>query len=243
MKKIFGLMLLCVAPVLCSCEKGYAPQEVELSLDYTFIESGSMSRAGGEDVYTNFYNKYIKTKELTPRTYELTFTNMESGTSSIINGRWDRKDGIRLLEGQYEVVGKATPMHKRDDFKEFSDSVYIAFNEIVSIRKGDTSLLLTAVYDSFLLMLDADNIDKVSCDCTGYTGSAALSHDENNFWLFMQQTYRNTESSKNFNLEVSRKDGLTSYIPLLNVPFEKGKYYYFNDMTNSFDIPPMVSGN
>lgn len=243
MKKFFGLLLLCAVTLLCSCEKKYVPQEVELSLDYTFIERGDMSRTTGNEVYADFYSKYIKNKVLAPKTYELTFTNMETGTSSVINGRWDKKDGIRLVEGQYEVVGKSAPLHKRDDFKEFSDSVYIAFNETVSIRKGDTSLSLTAIYDSFLLMLDADNTDKVSCYCSGYTGLFAVGHNENLFWLFMQQTYRDKENNKGFNLQVLRKDGLNSTIPLLNIPFEKGRYYYFNDITNSFDIPPMESGN
>lgn len=35
-------------------------------------------------------------------------------------------------------------------------------------------------------------------------------------------------------------------IPLLeldDIPFEKGKYYYFNDIDNSFNIPPMEEGN
>ena len=27
------------------------------------------------------------------------------------------------------------------------------------------------------------------------------------------------------------------------LPIEIGKYYYFNDITNSFDIPKMESGN
>ena len=244
MKKIFGLMLLCVAAVIfASCEKEYIPQEVEFSIDYTFAKSGSMSRSTGNEVYDAFYDKYIKSKVLTPKTYELIFTNKETGSSSTIRGRWDEKDGIRLLEGQYEVVGKSIPLHKRDDFKEFSDSVYIAFNEIVAISKDDTKLLLTAKYDSFLLMFDEENTKSISCNCTGYTGSTMLSKDENNFWIFMQQTYRSTEHTKGFNLDVLRNDGLTSVVPLLNFSFEKGKYYYFNDMTNSFNIPPMESGN
>ena len=32
-------------------------------------------------------------------------------------------------------------------------------------------------------------------------------------------------------------------IELDDIPFEKGKYYYFNDIDNSFNIPPMEEGN
>lgn len=58
----------------------------------------------------------------------------------------------------------------------------------------------------------------------------------------MQNTYRD---SKNYDyyLVVTRNDGQKSNINLVDIPFEKGKYYYFNDMTNSFDIPKMESGN
>lgn len=37
----------------------YEPkEEVELKLDYTFAESGSMTRAMGSEIYTDFYDKY-----------------------------------------------------------------------------------------------------------------------------------------------------------------------------------------
>ena len=39
------------------------------------------------------------------------------------------------------------------------------------------------------------------------------------------------------------KDGMKSTIYLQDIPFTIGKYYYFNNMTNSFDLPPMDSGN
>ena len=42
-------------------------------------------------------------------------------------------------------------------------------------------------------------------------------------------------------ISISR-DGKSSSIELDDMPFEKGKYYYFNDISNSFDIPPMEAG-
>ena len=49
---------------LSSCSKNgsYSPQEVDLTLDYTFIKNGSMTKSSSADVYDNFYEKYIKTK-------------------------------------------------------------------------------------------------------------------------------------------------------------------------------------
>ena len=57
MKKMFYIGLL--ALVLCSCSKeevDTTPKEVEVKLDYTFAESGSMMRSGA-DVYGAFYDK------------------------------------------------------------------------------------------------------------------------------------------------------------------------------------------
>lgn len=34
-----------------------------------------------------------------------------------------------------------------------------------------TQLTLTAIYDSFLLLFDAENSQKVSCLCKGYTSN------------------------------------------------------------------------
>lgn len=54
--------------------------------------------------------------------------------------------------------------------------------------------------------------------------------------------YWNGNTSPN-RISVKRKDGKYSHIVLDKVPFEKGKYYYFNDIDNSFNIPPMEEGN
>lgn len=247
MKKLLSMMLI-IASAGCftACsndDEPYVPQEVEFTLDYTFIESGAMTRATGADVYNDFYEKYIETRQLTPTTYSLTFTNQETGAVATINGRWDKKDGIRLPEGTYNVIGASVP--KEGDFKEWSDSVYLTFNETISLKKDDARLTLTAIYDSFLLMLDAENTTNVSCKCTtGVTSSTkkGVPYDDKLFWIFMQKTYYDSKSH-DFYLLVTRNDGQKSTIELVDIPFEKGKFYYFNDMTNSFDIPKMESGN
>ena len=44
-------------------------------------------------------------------------------------------------------------------------------------------------------------------------------------------------------IEITKNDGKESTVSLDNIPFEKGKYYYFDDMTYSFSIPEMEEGN
>lgn len=248
MKKILSTMLIMTSLVcFVSCsndvEEIYIPQEVEFTLDYTFAESGSMTRATGEEIYSSFYDKYIKTKQFTPTTYSLTFTNKETGAVATINGRWDKKDAIRLPEGTYDVNGISVPQEV--DFEEWSDSVYLVFDEIISLKKENTHMSLTAKYDSYLLMFDAENSTNIACRCTGYTSSIkkGVPYDDKLYWIFMQKSYYGKDKYNDYYVVITRTDRQKSNIKLVDIPFEKGKYYYFNDMTNSFDIPKMESGN
>ena len=248
MKKLFSMMLV-VASVVCVCsscseEEIYVPQEVAFTLDYTFAESGSMTRATGEEVYSSFYDKYMKTKQLTPTTYSLTFTNKETGATATINGRWDKKDAIRLTEGAYEVTGTSAPLHKTRA-GEPSDTAYLSFNETINIKKDMSSLVLQAQYDSYLLMFDADNVkDIYYYHTSNYTsGNIKRSLYEAEFVrsIFIRDL-KYADSNPHY-IYLTRNDGQKTTITLDKFPFEKGKYYYFNDMTNSFDIPKMESGN
>ncbi len=244
MKKVLTMMLIVTSLVcLSSCsseEEVYIPQEVDLTLSYSFAESGSMTKATGAEVYNDFYENYIKSKQLTPKNYSLTFKNKATGTVATINGLWGNKDGVRLVEGEYEVTGKSFPITTESTSiaECISDSVYLSFNESVNITKDMTSLNLTAKYDSYLLMLDSENYSKVYYELGSYVKD--LYKTNSLYYLFVERlSYGN---NSNF-LRLIRKNGKKSVLVLEQFPFEKGKYYYFNDITNSFDIPPMESGN
>ena len=243
MKKFFGMMLLCATMfIFSSCEKECSPQEVELTLNYSFADCGSMSRAAGSEVYADFYDKYIKTKILAPKTYELTFTNNETKATATIRGNWDRKDFIRLIEGSYTVAGTSYPNERY----EYSDSLFLHFNEVVNIKRDDTNLSLNALHDSFLLMFDSantENIELTTSLSSNGSPEKQIINDDKLYWIFLQSVASSFGKDYYYALDICRKDGNNSYIRLKDTPFEKGKYYYFNDMTISFDIPPMESGN
>ncbi len=250
MKKLLSMMLITASAVCftaCSNDdEPYVPQEVEFTLDYTFIESGAMTRATGAEVYNDFYEKYIETRQLTPTTYSLTFTNQETGAVATINGRWDKKDGIRLTEGVYEVTGTSTPIHKTLK-GEPSDTVYLSFNETINITKDMPELLLHAHYDSYLLMFDGENAQELYYEHYYDSGYANTPVKHNLYKagailsIFIQDLkYRGDRAHY---IYLTRNDGHKITITLDKFPFEKGKFYYFNDMTNLFDIPKMESGN
>ena len=246
MKKLFYIGLLALALYSCSKEEvDTTPKEVEVKLDYAFTESGSMTRAGA-DVYNDFYIKYIKTKKLTPAKYKLTFTNKQTGKVAQIDGLWNSQDGIRLVEGEYEVTGTSYPNHPKNKIRDEgypSDTVYLAFNENVNILKDAKNLTLNAKYDSYLLIFDKANYNSVTYEAFNTGGPKPLLESESLLTLFIKDLKYGTTSSYDHYIYLTRTNGQKSEILLNNIPFAKGKYYYFNDMTNSFDIPPMESGN
>lgn len=244
-----------------SNEDIYKPQDVKLTLDYTIVNSGSMSRSGGEDVYNKFYEKYIKTKKLTPQNYNLTFTNAE--TNDVVLNKtsaWNSKDGIVLPEGKYKVTGYSYPSEieivSGNNWSYYypSDTVYIAFDEVVSVTKDMSKLTLKANYDSYLLLFDTVNTDSVVLgDDSGnaFTGNYAktLAKDEDCHWIFMNAKFYSYSYQINktyyysFLIAQSGSDNIKLFTS--SETYEKGKYYYYqyNGMTNSFDLPQMEPGN
>lgn len=100
--------LLCFALCLQSCNDVTTteiPQEVSFTVDYNF-NSGNMTKAN-DDAYTQFYNKYIKTRQITPDNFTLIFTNKATGQQNQIKGLWSEKRLIKLTEGTYTVTGSS----------------------------------------------------------------------------------------------------------------------------------------
>lgn len=252
--KTFSLMLLSLMVQftfllsLSSCsgseDSSVMPQEVAFVVDYSFAQSGNMTRATGAEVYDAFYDKYIKTKQLTPKTFSLTFKHKESGAlTKISNGVWNNNDVIRLVEGEYEVTGTSAPISTNNTVLEYaSDTVYLKFNEVINITKDMTKVNLTAIYDSYLLMFDNTNYKNASCKIYSYNAKDLIKTDSNYIVFIKSLNDRYSTENDNY-IHLTRNDNSTISIELDKQPFEKGKYYYFNDMTNSFDIPKMESGN
>ena len=160
MKKILFTIVVTLVFIGCSKESTIEQlsKEVEVSLDFSFTESGSMTRAGST-VYADFYNKYIKTKQLTPKTFNLTFKNKETGATATIRGSWNKKHSFKLLTGDYEVIGTSYPygIHSAACI----DSLYLKFNEKITIMNDTESVNLTAIYDSFMTIFDKNDKSKI----------------------------------------------------------------------------------
>lgn len=241
MKNILVLGLLAFA--LCSCSKekvDATPREVNLRLNYTFEGSGSMTRSG-ESIYSAFHDKYIKTHTLTPKTYKLVFENTETGATSHQQGIWGKKEGIKLLTGKYKVTGESTPY--MEDGSICIDSLTIRFEENITITEDMTKLTLQAKHDSYMMFFDKANKKHIDYKYTndGWNGEILnLKTIDDIYYCFISNT---SNYSQHIMYIYDTNNTLKVSFNFQSSPFEKGKYYYFNDTTNSFDIPPMESGN
>lgn len=241
MKKIL-FMLLCAAFAFQSCDSEEVteqqPQEVEFRIDYSF-SSGSMSRSTNDEIYTKFFNDHIKTRQITPKHYSLTFTNTETKQKTEISGMWDSKSFIKLLEGKYSVIGASI---NKGTTEFVRDSLYLAFNDTIEINNKTTNVNIKAEYFCSLIFFDAANIKNVRYYAySSYNNS--ISEDLcllDNYYYGFVKSYSSYDTSI---LEVTRKDGKLIKVHTKGLNLENGKYYFFNDMTGGFDLEPMKPGN
>lgn len=249
MKKLI-LTLALIVPALsftgCSSDNKTTQEEptlpkseVSISLDYTFVESGNMSRSGAS-AYQEFFDNYIKTKQLAPKKYSLTFDTEEGKQAQSVTGPWAGKS-LKLREGTYKVKGYSYPTFEDNHpyHKSASDSLFLNFDETVNISKTTTKLTLSAQYDCFLLLFPAENIDRIIASYHNQPQKVG-----NVYCYFVNAaSYNYGASSSSLDLSVFRKDGTIVDVQIGGMGFEKGKYYYFDDLTNSFNIEPMPNGN
>lgn len=230
MKKIFGLMLLCATIMsFSSCEQAVEePQIVDVCFGVKFVESGSMSRATVDEIYQEFYNKHIVTKEFVLTTYDLTISDEKGNTVAVIDGTWD-KTTIQLLTGKYKVTGTSTSSGCSKASLKFEETITISTSETIN---------LTAKYDCFLLLFPRNNgtynYRYYSNYSAGYTTMPTV---DDLSYMFIRGTvpdvsYYGDTSSDSVNLD------LTPY----KDTFQIGCYYYFNIVTGTFNIPPMENG-
>ena len=61
--------------------------------------------------------------------------------------------------------------------------------------------------------------------------------------MFVKTYFSHDENEGRDMIVTKQNNGGGETIYLNELPFEIGKYYYFNEVTNSFNIPAMEEGN
>lgn len=243
MKKISFLALALLLLGSCATEEPKKEKEmVDVTLSYLFAESGDMSRSS--DLYNTFYNNQIKSKKITPDNFTLTFTENTSGAVYTHYGKWSNNTKFAFLEGTYKVKGTSKPVNLA------IDTLYLTFEEEITINKESTAVSLHAKNNCYLLAFEEENIEKINYKRKAgstYSGISTVSYTlpctDNIYYMVVNNLSTVSSEGNNNTLNLKYKNGDESSITLDAMPFEKGKYYIFNGLSNSFDVPAMEEGN
>ena len=196
-------------------------------LAFTFDNGGSMynpTKGVASDVFDEFYAK-LTTGELVAETYNLTFTEVESGAAYSFSGSWEGAT-VELQAATYKVTGTSTAAGDKTQSK-----CSISFDETITVTNQMTDIVLNAYYDCFLFVMTSETLANVD-NCFLFN---------NTYWYaFVNGTFVDT-------LTGSHKDGTRFSVEMNTYSFNKGKYYIYEDVSiNEYSVfyllPKMENG-
>lgn len=252
MKAIFRIfLLLCGVIGLASCSSSDSggvdePENngtAKFYLSYTLSTNGGqsmsraakMTRASNADVFNEFYTE-MQSGALMAPSYTLTFKNNGSNVTYTETGKWSEHEMVTLPTGTYHVTG-----YSKADGENIQDKCSILFEEDVVIDANTTVVQLHAKYDCSLLVFKGADIASLK----NYNGS-----ESKNFFSFNSYKYAfvnnilyKSDSKSDAYIEGQYTDGKSFRVTTGDLIFEKGKYYIYDQITNSFVLPPMEGGN
>lgn len=209
---------------------------VEVTIGYALPTSGSMTKATAAEVYDFFYEKFIKTRELLPNPYTLSFKTMDDVEVASISGNWSNNKPVMLSTGKYHVTGFSKGNVTSNDNYHRSPLV---FDEVIEITENTSSITLHAIYDCFLLLFDAEGKTYFKWSADG-SAKEGISGDVNKagdwYYIFVQKFETNGSVRWNYG-------GKENTIWMGEFNFQKGFYYYYNDLAGSFEVPKMQPGS
>lgn len=233
MKKLW--FLSCIMFLLLGCNE-IDTKQVAVTFNYALPESGSMTKATAAEVYDTFYKKYIKTGELLPDPYSLSFTTLDGVEVARISGEWSKDKPVMLSTGKYQVKGSSIGGM---NYSDYYNKAPLSFDEVIEITEKTSSITLHAIYNCFLLLFDAEGKTyfKWSADGTAnsdVSGDVRIAGDW--YYIFVQEFKDAGNIKWNYGSKENR-------IWMAQFNFQKGYYYYYNDLSGSFEIPKMQPGS
>ena len=245
MKKLLPLFVVVLLTLTTSCDTkepivSQTTSTLTISYDLTSpLEGTSMTKASSKaDIFSEFYIA-IKSGELMSPTYDLTFTEVNTGESFRLQGKWNHRESLAVKMGTYNVTGNATA--EGEYIQEFC-SVVINTSNVV-IDQDEATLSLKASYDCALVIFADESIESVVNHTAGT--DEGLFVFSNYIYAFVNDSIWDKATLSY--LCGTRENGSQFTISTSGQPFEKGKFYiYDTTKTNSLgylvDIPEMEEG-
>ena len=238
--RFFYLVLLSAFFVGCeeapSSELPKVPDSESVSFKINFgfdYEGGSMLKSApstAAEQYNQFYEKYIKTRILTPSTFHLSFAPIGGQKMFFTDGAWKDNNVLTLPVGRYVVTGES----KGSVTSHRPDTVDLVFQDTVNIDTNTQEITIKAEYGDYLLLFNDAEIATMSYDLKqdAFSVKQMMPKKDNLyyfFWSVSNGILSGNWSSNNAEFRL----GLDGY------KFEVGNYYYFQAVNNTLDIPPM----
>lgn len=231
MKKYLSIFFVLIVAVITVSSCGITDSEesalIKCNLKYSLDNGTSMyvpTKSEASDIFDEFYAK-LATGELVAESYELTFTDVATGTSYSFSGEWEDAV-VELQAATYKVTGISKASGEKTQEK---CSIY--FNETLTVSNQMPEIVLHAYYDCFLFVMTSESLSQVE-DCYLFA---------NKYWYaFVNDVFVDT-------LKGSHKDGSRFSVDMRGYSFSKGKYYVYKDVSVdehsvSFLIPTMDNG-
>ena len=236
MKKIITVICLLMTITLfssCTKEVENVPQDVTFTLGYQMgISSREMTRANGSELYTEFYENYIKTKEVGYPSYTLTFYKDDKEIATF-NGEWDATL-VTLPEGTYTVKGSSKTKSLPDDYSKYS----LLFDETITITKNQTTLTLNPIWDCYCIFFESNVINEAYIYSDGYYSYRRDFSDVGTIkYVFLGKHNDDADI-----ISYTTIDNDSGIIKINQMGFENGKYYFLDKLITTYEIPPMDSG-
>ena len=232
MRKIFALMAL--VALLCACSKEneeIISENVTFKLSYNIDKGSSMTRAG-EEAYSSFYENFVKTKVVGYSDYDLSFYKGDVLVGSF-KGAWDATT-ITLPEGEYVVKGTSGSYGTAySDYEKSHKYMSLSFDQKITVKKSDTSIVLTPDYDCYLLFFDGSIFNHVEI-CGDYRYSFPTAGN-------IKYAFINSKSIAS-RVDYTTKDGDSGTLKIETFGFEIGNYYCMDAVATGYQVPPMENG-
>lgn len=234
-----NIMIALAALMLCaSCQKNenIGAEQVSFTVNLLLTQSGDMSRATAAELYDDFYNEFIATRELVYKGYELYFYKNDVLVASF-DGIWD-VDIITLPCGEYNLVGTSgiDSDYNNDNYLKTS----LRFEQKVIISPSTTSIELMPIYDCYLLLFDASQFNYASyMKFSDGSDKKEFAKAGGVYYIFISSLL---ESYSNAHISYRTKDGNYGSVRMTDFGFQKGKYYAFDIYSSSFTVPRMEQG-
>lgn len=242
MKTLILLSLTITLCISCTKEPMDIPStgNVKISIDYGFPSSGNITTKG-TSVYLDFYTKYIASKILTPRTYTLLFEGINNHLTTAVSGKWANKDLIALPPDRYAIQGNSYPTQ----YDLCGDTCYLEFHDTINITQASTNIMLKAQYVCSLILLDTLNVKSTEFGgvMTGFTYKKTMLKTEGFYSSFITAKHIDTSHHSNnvdLDLVVTERNNKVVTILLWTYLWEDGKYYYFGNTDNGYNLSPMT---